>query len=163
PYGGGVNGSVTVAKRTVPAKKRSVRKCHGHGKKRRCKSVRVVGKSRRAGTLYVEISRTSKFNSCPKGVPCTGPYGAALDQAAGIWRPPAVDAKDKVAFTVAGNPFKPQAEAKHADSILKFDVNRKSRRFGQIIGSYKGNVDTYFPQESKLPCFDIPGNPPPYY
>ena len=224
PYGGQVNGSAGVATRRV-------------GKRR---------KSRRAGTVYVAVSRTEKFANCPKGNPCTGPYIAAFDQAtgklvfssapidrqvgadvygspvifggvlmqgvsggaaelgdpadryafqgsmtfidantgrmlrktwtihppkhpndkfagAGIWSTPAVDTKDKWAFVGAGNPFQQQAEAPHTNSILKFDVNRRSRRFGQIIGSYKGNVDTYFPQESKLPCLPIPGNPPPYY
>ena len=82
---------------------------------------------------------------------------------AGIWSTPAVDTKDKVAFVGAGNPFKPQAEHPHTDAILKFDVNPKSPRFGQIIGSYKGLVDEYFPQAKDLPCVDIPGNPPPYY
>ncbi|MEA2350218.1 MAG: hypothetical protein QOG41_2474 [Thermoleophilaceae bacterium] len=80
-----------------------------------------------------------------------------------IWSTPAVDTKDKVAFVGSSNPFKPQAESAHANAVLKFDVNRKSRRFGQIIGSYKGLVDNYFPEASKLPCYDIPGNPPPYY
>jgi len=230
PYGGEVNSSVGVATRTVRTKKAS-----GHR-----------SKPRRAGTVYVAVSRTEKFANCPKGVLCTGPYIAAFDQAtgklvfssapidrqvgadvygspvifdgvlmqgvsggaaelgdasdryafqgsmnfvdantgrmlkktwtihppkhpndnyagAGIWSTPAVDTKGKVAFVGAGNPFKQQAEAAHTNSILKFDVNRRSRRFGQIIGSYKGNVDTYFPQESKLPCVPIPGNPPPYY
>ena len=243
PYGGEVNSSVTVAKRTLPAKRGKL-KCHGHGKKRHCK--RAKSRTRRVGTVYAEVSRTAKFSNCPKGDPCTGPYVVAFDQATGkrvfatkpidrqtgadvygspvifngvlmagvsggsaelgddadrqafqgsmnfldantgrvlkktytihppkhpndnfagaaIWSTPAVDTRGKVAFAGAGNPFKPKAEARHANSILKFDVNRKSRRFGQIIGSYKGVVDTYFPQVSKLPCYDIPGNPPPYY
>ena len=237
PYGGNVNSSAGVAQRAVRVKKR-VKGRH------RKKKTRV--RMRRVGTVYVEVSRTGKFENCPKGDPCTGPYVVAFDQATGkrvfatkpidrqtgadvygspvifngvlmagvsggsaelgddadrqafqgsmnfldantgrvlkktytihppkhpndnfagaaIWSTPAVDTRGKVAFAGAGNPFKPKAEARHANSILKFDVNRKSRRFGQIIGSYKGVVDTYFPQVSKLPCYDIPGNPPPYY
>jgi polyvinyl alcohol dehydrogenase (cytochrome) len=87
------------------------------------------------------------------------------DQFAGatIWSTPAIDRKAKVAFVGTSNPFKPQAEHKHANSVIKLDVNRKSKRFGKIIGSYKGLVDGYFPEPEKLPCVDIPGNPPPYY
>src|SRR5205823_12309181 len=82
---------------------------------------------------------------------------------AGIWSTPAVDRAEKVAYVGSANPFKPQAEHKHANSVLKFDVDPKSPHFGEIVGSYKGLVDEYFPQLSQMPCFDIPGNPPPYY
>jgi len=80
-----------------------------------------------------------------------------------IWSTPAVDTRDKVAFVGTSNPFKPQAEHKYANAVIKLDVNRRSKRFGRIIGSYKGLVDNFFPEASKLPCYDIPGNPPPYY
>ncbi len=242
PLGGVVNSSATVAQRSLPGKTGKL-KCQGHGKKRHCSRVRTA---RHAGTVYVEVSRTAKFSSCPKGDPCTGPYVAAFDQATGktvfaskpidrqagadvygspvvydgvlmagvsggaaelgpdaerqvfqgsmnfldatngrllkktytihppkhpndqfaggaIWSTPAVDTRGKVAFAGSGNPFKPKAEAPRTNSILRFDINRKHRRFGQITGSYKGVVDTYFPEVSKLPCLDIPGNPPPYY
>ncbi len=81
----------------------------------------------------------------------------------GIWSTPAIDRKDKVAFVGSANPFRPQAEHKHTNAVLKFDVNRKHKRFGRIIGSYKGLVDEYFPGASSAPCYDVPGNPPPYY
>lgn len=85
---------------------------------------------------------------------------------AGIWSSPAIDTVDKVAFVGAGNPFNPHAEAPHADSVLEFDVNPASRRFGEIIGSYKGQVDTYSPALAQLPCIDTAdptNNAPPYY
>src|SRR3954463_3673150 len=83
---------------------------------------------------------------------------------AGIWSTPSIDRKDKVAFVGAANPFKPKAEAPNANSVLKFDVDPKHKRlFGTIVGHYKGNVDEYFPNLSQMPCYDIPGNPPPYY
>jgi polyvinyl alcohol dehydrogenase (cytochrome) len=85
---------------------------------------------------------------------------------AGIWSTPAIDTADKVAFVGAGNPFNPHAEAPHADSVLEFDVNRASRHFGEIIGSYKGQVDTYAPAAKQLPCVDTAdptNNAPPYY
>ena len=234
PLGGGVNGSVAVAQRTLPASTRS-------------RHRRTV--TRTAGTVYLAVSRTQKLRSCPPGDPCTGPYVVALDQAtgkvvwasksidsqtgadeyaspvifngvlmigvsggaaelgpvqgreafegsmnfldantgrmikktwtihppkhpndnfagAGIWSTPGVDTVDKVAFVGAGNPFNPHAEAPHTDSILEFDVNRSHRRFGQIIASYKGQVDTYSPALKQLPCVDTSdptNNAPPYY
>jgi outer membrane protein assembly factor BamB/plastocyanin len=80
-----------------------------------------------------------------------------------IWSTPAIDTEKKVAYAGTGNPFKPQAEHPNSNAVVKFDVDRKSPRFGEIIGAYKGDVDEYFPALSQLPCYDIPGNPPPYY
>jgi polyvinyl alcohol dehydrogenase (cytochrome) len=82
---------------------------------------------------------------------------------AGIWSTPAIDRRARVAYAGTANPFRPQAEHKHANAVLKFELDRHSRKFGKVIGSYKGNVDEYFAGVSELPCFDIPGNPPPYY
>lgn len=82
---------------------------------------------------------------------------------AGIWSTPAIDTEDKVAFSGTANPFRPQAEHANANSVVKFDLDRKSKTFGEIIGHYKGLVDEYFPGFSQFPCYDIPGNPPPYY
>ncbi|HEX2234162.1 MAG TPA: hypothetical protein VHG69_12455, partial [Thermoleophilaceae bacterium] len=80
-----------------------------------------------------------------------------------IWSTPALDRRAKVAYAGTGNPFKPQAEHQHANAVLKFNVNRKSRNFGKIIGSYKGDIDEYAPGFSQLPCYDFPGNNPPFY
>ncbi|HEX8646702.1 MAG TPA: PQQ-binding-like beta-propeller repeat protein [Thermoleophilaceae bacterium] len=80
-----------------------------------------------------------------------------------IWSTPAIDTEDKVAYVGAGNPFRPHAEHPHTNAVLKFDVNRKSKRFGEIVGSYKGTIDEYAPGFSQLPCFDFPNNNPPYY
>jgi polyvinyl alcohol dehydrogenase (cytochrome) len=82
---------------------------------------------------------------------------------AAIWSTPAVDPVTKSAYVGAGNPFRPQAEHKHTNSVLKFDIDRASPRFGQVVASYKGTIDEYVPQFSSLPCSDIPGNPAPYY
>lgn len=81
-----------------------------------------------------------------------------------IWSTPAIDPELKVAFVGAGNPFRPQEEAEHANSVLKFDIDRTSPAFGTILDSYKGTVDEYFPQATDSGvCQDIPGNPAPYY
>ena len=82
---------------------------------------------------------------------------------AGIWSTPAIDREEKVAYAGAANPFRPQAEHPHSNAVLKYDIDRQSPTFGEIVDSYKGNIDEYIPAFSELPCFDIPGNPPPYY
>jgi polyvinyl alcohol dehydrogenase (cytochrome) len=81
----------------------------------------------------------------------------------GIWSTPAVDTRTKYAYTGSGNPFRPQAEHRYANSILKIDLDRRRPTFGRIVGHYKGTIDEYAPEFSRLPCYDIPGNPPPYY
>jgi len=274
PYGGSVNSTVTVADREVKQAvrgKRRVKRCRkGYVRakkgKRRGKCVRRQSRrrsarrrarraallaattTRKVGTVYVAVSRTSESETCAPGekAPCVGPYVAALDQATGkpvfitaaidqqpgadvygtplvydnmvmigvsggsaelgdeadriafqgslnfldatsgelirktytihppnqpeddfaggaIWSTPAIDAEEKVAYAGTGNPFRPQAEHPNTNAVLKFDIDRESPTFGQIIGSYKGNVDEYIPQFSELPCYDFPGNNPPFY
>lgn len=80
-----------------------------------------------------------------------------------VWATPAIHEKTGHAYVGAGNPFRPQAEHKHTNAILKIDVARRRSTFGDIVDSYKGNVDEYVPGFSDLPCYDIPGNAPPYY
>jgi polyvinyl alcohol dehydrogenase (cytochrome) len=92
------------------------------------------------------------------------PNKPADDFAGGnIWSTPAIDPEKKVAFVGASNPFKPQAEHAHTNAVLRFDLDRKSKTFGQITGSYKGLVDEYNEAFSELPCVDFTGNNPPYY
>jgi polyvinyl alcohol dehydrogenase (cytochrome) len=79
---------------------------------------------------------------------------------AAIWSTPAIDREKRVAYAGTGNPFRPQAEHEHANAVLKFNVDRDGRRFGKIIGSYKGTIDEYIPGFSELPCYDLPGNSP---
>jgi polyvinyl alcohol dehydrogenase (cytochrome) len=80
-----------------------------------------------------------------------------------VWATPAIDTKTGFAYVGGGNPFRPQAEHDHTNAILKIDLNRSSRTFGEIVESYKGTVDEYIPGFGQLPCYDIPGNPAPYY
>jgi polyvinyl alcohol dehydrogenase (cytochrome) len=82
---------------------------------------------------------------------------------AGIWSTPAIDPAARVAYVGTANPFQPRAEHPHADAVLKIDLDRRSPTFGQILAHYKGLVDEYLPVLGRLPCVDIPGNPPPYY
>lgn len=82
---------------------------------------------------------------------------------AAIWSTAAVDPETDVGYLVSGNPFRPQVEHKYANSILKIDLDRASPSFGEIVDHYKGTVDEYFPAFRDLPCYDIPGNPAPWY
>jgi polyvinyl alcohol dehydrogenase (cytochrome) len=82
---------------------------------------------------------------------------------AAVWSTPAVDTKTGFAYVGTGNPFRPQDEHKYANSLLKVDLRRKSKHFGQIVDHYKGEVDEFFPVLSETPCADLPGNPPPWY
>jgi polyvinyl alcohol dehydrogenase (cytochrome) len=82
---------------------------------------------------------------------------------AGVWSTPAIDTEAKVAYAGTANPFKPQDEHPHSNAVVKYDVDRKSKTFGDIVGHYKGLVDEYIPGLSQLPCYDFPNNHPPYY
>jgi len=79
-----------------------------------------------------------------------------------VWSTPAIDTATDLAYVGAGNPFKPQAEHAHANAVLKVDVDPASASFGEIVGSYKGDIDEYV-DSSALPCVDFTGNNPPYY
>jgi polyvinyl alcohol dehydrogenase (cytochrome) len=82
---------------------------------------------------------------------------------AGIWSTPSIDPKAKVLYVGTANPFKPQAQHPNTDAVVKIDLDRTHATFGRIIGRFNGTVDQYLPQMERLPCYDIPGNPPPYY
>jgi polyvinyl alcohol dehydrogenase (cytochrome) len=81
---------------------------------------------------------------------------------AGIWSTPAVDPDTGYAYVGTSNPFKPQAEHKYANAVLKIDLDQTRPTFGEIVGSYKGDVDEYVSTEG-LPCVDFTGNNPPWY
>ncbi|HEX6117697.1 MAG TPA: PQQ-binding-like beta-propeller repeat protein [Solirubrobacterales bacterium] len=213
PYGGGVNGSVTVRKKRVyVGVSRLTKPTEGCREDDPCIGPYVVALDRRSGrvewaTRSIDDQPGSDLYGSPVVFERTVMVGVSGGSAelgdeadryafqgsmvfidtrrgrtvrktwtihppkqpddefagAGIWTTPAVDTDAKVAFAGTANPFKPQAEHEHANAVLKFDVDRKSEAFGEIIGSYKGNVDEYFPGLSTLPCYDVPGNAPPYY
>ncbi len=80
-----------------------------------------------------------------------------------VWATFSVDPETRTGYVGAGNPFQPQQEHEHANSVLKVDLDRSSPTFGEIVGHYKGTVEEYDPVVQTAPCFDIPGNPAPYY
>jgi len=60
----------------------------------------------------------------------------------GIWSTAAFDSHG-YAYVGAGNPNSKQVEHPHTNAILKIDVDRHRATFGQIVASYKGEVDQY--------------------
>jgi len=82
---------------------------------------------------------------------------------AAVWGSAAVDPATKKGYLVSGNPFRPQDEHKYSNAILQIELDRSSPRFGEITDHYKGTTDEYFPQMRELPCYDIGGNPAPWY
>jgi outer membrane protein assembly factor BamB len=61
----------------------------------------------------------------------------------GLWSTPAYDPATKYAYWGAGNPNSKEKQYKTTDAILKIDLNPSRSTFGQIVGSYEGNVDQY--------------------
>ena len=61
----------------------------------------------------------------------------------GIWSTAAFDPASRYAFIGAGNPYSKSVEDPHTNAILKIDLDRDRSTFGEIVASYKGNVDQY--------------------
>lgn len=68
---------------------------------------------------------------------------ASGDAGGGLWATPAFDPATGYAYIGAGNPFSRQREHANTNAILKIDLARGRKTFGQIVASYKGNVDQY--------------------
>lgn len=89
------------------------------------------------------------------------PADQALGYAGGgIWTGPAIDAGAGYAYFGAGNPSSKQMEHRNTNAILKIDL-RPGATFGQIVASYKGQVDQYeLPELTKTPvCTLSEGTP----
>lgn len=77
---------------------------------------------------------------------------------AGVWSTPAIDPDTGYAYVGTSNPHSPQLESARANSILKIDMDRSRPTFGEIVDSYKGLPDTYFPGLADQPvCDTYPG------
>jgi hypothetical protein len=62
----------------------------------------------------------------------------------------------------AGNPFSKKIEHPRTNAILKVDLDRRRPTFGQIVASYKGEIDQFSPvlrQIDKPVCQLLPQNP----
>jgi outer membrane protein assembly factor BamB len=80
----------------------------------------------------------------------------------GIWSTPAYDGKTKYLYWGSGNPNSKTKQYRTTDAILKIDVDPSRPTFGQIVGSYEGNVDQYtstLQELSHSPACEASNNP----
>src|SRR5207302_6076023 len=80
----------------------------------------------------------------------------------GLWSTPAYDPATNYLYWGAGNPNNKSLQYPTTDAILKIDVNPARPTFGQIVGSYEGNVDQYTQQLEELshsPACEASANP----
>ncbi len=74
------------------------------------------------------------------------------DAGAAIWSTIAIDPATGFGYVGTGNPFNYEEEHEQTNAILKIDMRRTRRngapnqKLGRIVGSYKGDVEEYFPQ-----------------
>jgi polyvinyl alcohol dehydrogenase (cytochrome) len=61
----------------------------------------------------------------------------------GVWGTPTVDPKTGYLYAGTSNPESKTKEHQYDNAVLKIDLNRKRKTFGQIVGSYKGTPDSY--------------------
>jgi outer membrane protein assembly factor BamB/plastocyanin len=93
---------------------------------------------------------------CPTST-CAQPGREDEFAGATVWSTAAVDPEEKVAYLSTGNPFKPEAEHAHANAVIKIGVDRsRPERFGEILGSYKGDPEEYLEGIDQVPCVDTP-------
>lgn len=72
-----------------------------------------------------------------------------------IWSTPAVDAVSGYAYQGTGNP-EPRREEHHlANSIVKIDVDPTRETFGEVVASYKGDIDTLIEGLDNQPLCDL--------
>jgi polyvinyl alcohol dehydrogenase (cytochrome) len=80
----------------------------------------------------------------------------------GLWSTPAYDSKTKYLYWGAGNPNSKTKQYQTTNAILKIDVNPSRATFGEIVASYKGNVDQYTSELEELshsPACEASDNP----
>ena len=59
----------------------------------------------------------------------------------GIWGTGAVDPTTKYLYVGTANPYNKRREHKHTNAIIKIDMDRHRKTFGEIVGSYRGDKD----------------------
>lgn len=70
-----------------------------------------------------------------------------------LWSTIGVNPETKYGFVGSGNPFSTDKEHRNTNAILKVDLDRSRETFGEIVGSYKGDIEEFFPELSGVvPC-----------
>ena len=68
------------------------------------------------------------------------------------WGTVAIDETTGYGYVPTGNPFNLDREHQNTNAILKLDLRRGSESFGTFVGSYKGDVEEFFPQLADDPA-----------
>lgn len=72
------------------------------------------------------------------------------------WGTIAIDPTTGYGYEGTGNPFNYDHEHPHTNAVLKLDLDLRRRTFGQWVGSYKGDIETYVQQGASLvPCNEL--------
>lgn len=82
---------------------------------------------------------------------------AAGYRGASVWCTPAIDVETDMIFACGGNPASKRIEHRFSNALLKIDGRSGSPAFGQIVGSFKGNNDQYFPGLDRQPVCELFG------
>lgn len=71
---------------------------------------------------------------------------------ASVWTTGAYDAGTKTIYVGGGNPASKRMEHRYTNSMLKIDADLGSDTFGEILDSFKGNNDAYYPGIDRQPA-----------
>jgi polyvinyl alcohol dehydrogenase (cytochrome) len=99
------------------------------------------GDSSKTGGFALIDAGTGKIVKITETIP---PADQAKGYAGGgLWSTPAYDPQTKYVYWGAGNPSSKDKEHPYTDAIIKIDLDRSHATFGEVVGSYEGNVDQY--------------------
>lgn len=83
---------------------------------------------------------------------------AAGYRGASVWCTAAADPSTGHVYACGGNPASKRIEHRFSNALLKIDADPSRATFGQIVDSYKGNVDQYYPGLDRQPLCDALGD-----
>lgn len=75
----------------------------------------------------------------------------------GIWATAAVDDATGYAYVGTANAYSKTMESKYDAAIVKIDLDRHRRTFGQVVGVYKGDTDAIHPALEQQPGCQLLG------
>jgi outer membrane protein assembly factor BamB len=81
---------------------------------------------------------------------------AAGYRGASVWCTAALH--DGFVYACGGNPASKKIEHPNSNALLKIDMRRSSPRFGELVDSYKGDTDQYYPGLDRQPVCDAFGD-----
>jgi polyvinyl alcohol dehydrogenase (cytochrome) len=72
------------------------------------------------------------------------------------WGTIAIDPATGYGYEGTGNPFNYDSEHARTNAVLKIDLDRRRRTFGQVVASYKGDVEALVQQGAgAVPCKEV--------